>query len=169
MIGLPLCLSAYMCGHGLHLKDRSWQGIVPDPNEVPQKGGRGRAFWTFVGSRVDFPAVAATPPKHFSMIREFHLADVLTLANAACGVAAVFLSMRLHGQPVADPFLRRHGLDAGGPGSSIGSMAVSPAGGTSIRRSGANWIRWPTSSRSESLRRHSDSPPACVEDGTGSR
>ena len=31
--------------------------------------------------------------KHFSMIREFHLADVLTLANAACGVAAVLCAM----------------------------------------------------------------------------
>ena len=27
------------------------------------------------------------------MLRQFHLADVLTLGNAACGVAAVFLSM----------------------------------------------------------------------------
>ena len=33
------------------------------------------------------------PPKHFSMIRELHLADLLTLANAACGVAAVFCAM----------------------------------------------------------------------------
>jgi len=33
------------------------------------------------------------PRKHFSMIREFHLADVFTLGNAACGVGAVFLSM----------------------------------------------------------------------------
>jgi CDP-diacylglycerol--serine O-phosphatidyltransferase len=32
-------------------------------------------------------------PKHFSMIREFHLADFFTLANAACGVAAVFFAM----------------------------------------------------------------------------
>jgi len=31
--------------------------------------------------------------KHFSMIREFHLADFFTLANAACGVAAVFCAM----------------------------------------------------------------------------
>jgi CDP-diacylglycerol--serine O-phosphatidyltransferase len=31
--------------------------------------------------------------KHFSMIRGFHLADVFTLANAACGVAGVFLAM----------------------------------------------------------------------------
>lgn len=31
--------------------------------------------------------------KHFSLIREFHLADFLTLANAASGVAAVFLTL----------------------------------------------------------------------------
>jgi len=33
------------------------------------------------------------PPRHFSMIRGFHLADFCTLANAACGVVAVFLAM----------------------------------------------------------------------------
>jgi CDP-diacylglycerol--serine O-phosphatidyltransferase len=33
------------------------------------------------------------PQKHFSMIREFHGADVLTLANAASGVAAVLFSL----------------------------------------------------------------------------
>jgi len=33
------------------------------------------------------------PPKHFSLIRGFHLADFLTLGNAACGVAAVFCAM----------------------------------------------------------------------------
>ena len=31
--------------------------------------------------------------RHFSMIREFHLADVFTLGNAACGVGVVFLAM----------------------------------------------------------------------------
>jgi len=31
--------------------------------------------------------------KHFSMIRGFHLADFFTLANAACGVAAIFCAM----------------------------------------------------------------------------
>jgi len=31
--------------------------------------------------------------RHFSMIRGFHLADFFTLANAACGVAAVFFAM----------------------------------------------------------------------------
>jgi CDP-diacylglycerol--serine O-phosphatidyltransferase len=35
----------------------------------------------------------AHPRKHFSMIRELHLADLFTLANAACGVAAVFCAM----------------------------------------------------------------------------
>ncbi len=32
-------------------------------------------------------------PRHFSMLREFHLADFFTLGNAACGVAGVFLAM----------------------------------------------------------------------------
>ena len=32
--------------------------------------------------------------KHFSMIRGFHLADIFTLANAACGIAAVFCAMQ---------------------------------------------------------------------------
>jgi CDP-diacylglycerol--serine O-phosphatidyltransferase len=36
---------------------------------------------------------AVDRPRHFSMIREFHLADFLTLANAACGIGAVFLSI----------------------------------------------------------------------------
>lgn len=32
-------------------------------------------------------------PKHFSMIREFQLADFFTLGNAGCGVAAVLFAM----------------------------------------------------------------------------
>jgi CDP-diacylglycerol---serine O-phosphatidyltransferase len=31
--------------------------------------------------------------RHFSMFREFHLADVLTLGNAACGTGSVFAAM----------------------------------------------------------------------------
>ena len=42
--------------------------------------------------------------KHFSMIREFHLADVLTLANAACGVAAVFFAMLYMGSHAPSHF-----------------------------------------------------------------
>jgi len=34
-----------------------------------------------------------TPRKRFSMIREFHLADWFTLANAVCGVGALFSVM----------------------------------------------------------------------------
>ena len=36
---------------------------------------------------------AAPAPRHFSMIRGFHLADFFTLGNAACGVGAVFFAM----------------------------------------------------------------------------
>jgi CDP-diacylglycerol--serine O-phosphatidyltransferase len=34
--------------------------------------------------------MATDTKRHFSMIREFHLADVFTLGNAACGVASIF-------------------------------------------------------------------------------
>ena len=33
-------------------------------------------------------------PRHFSMLRDFHLADWFTLANAFCGTGAVFAAMR---------------------------------------------------------------------------
>src|SRR3954452_3980108 len=32
-------------------------------------------------------------PRHFSMVREFHLADFFTLGNADCGVGAILLAM----------------------------------------------------------------------------
>jgi len=35
----------------------------------------------------------ASPRRHFSLIREFHVADFVTLANDACGVAAIFCAM----------------------------------------------------------------------------
>jgi CDP-diacylglycerol--serine O-phosphatidyltransferase len=35
----------------------------------------------------------AGAPRHFSMIRGFHLADLFTLANAGCGMASLFASM----------------------------------------------------------------------------
>ncbi len=41
--------------------------------------------------------------RHFSMIRDFHLADWFTLANAFCGTGAVFAAMRfLHEGNVRD-------------------------------------------------------------------
>jgi CDP-diacylglycerol--serine O-phosphatidyltransferase len=45
----------------------------------------------------------SSPPRHFSMLRGFHLADVFTLANAACGVAGVLMAMRF--------LVTRHGGD----------------------------------------------------------
>ena len=41
----------------------------------------------------DTPSAAQAPRKPFSMIREFHLADWVTLANAACGTGALFSMM----------------------------------------------------------------------------
>jgi CDP-diacylglycerol--serine O-phosphatidyltransferase len=39
--------------------------------------------------------MAEKPPrKHFSLIRSFHLADLLTIANGCCGIGAVFHAMR---------------------------------------------------------------------------
>ncbi|MCY7355124.1 MAG: CDP-alcohol phosphatidyltransferase family protein [Lysobacter sp.] len=34
------------------------------------------------------------PRRHFSMLRDFHLADWFTLANAFCGTGAIFAAMR---------------------------------------------------------------------------
>jgi CDP-diacylglycerol--serine O-phosphatidyltransferase len=42
----------------------------------------------------------STGPRHFSMIRGFHLADLFTLANAACGVGAVLVAMAYLVDPV---------------------------------------------------------------------
>ena len=42
-------------------------------------------------------------PRHFSMLRDFHLADWFTLANAFCGTGAIFAAMRfLHEGGVRD-------------------------------------------------------------------
>jgi CDP-diacylglycerol---serine O-phosphatidyltransferase len=43
-------------------------------------------------------------PRHFSMLREFHLADFFTLGNAACGAGAVFLAMAYMGSGLAAHF-----------------------------------------------------------------
>ena len=37
--------------------------------------------------------------RHFSLIRDFHLADIFTLANGAAGTAAIFLAMEYARQP----------------------------------------------------------------------
>jgi CDP-diacylglycerol--serine O-phosphatidyltransferase len=44
-------------------------------------------------------------PRHFSMIREFRVADFFTLGNAACGVAGILLAMRYVGEADVSFFL----------------------------------------------------------------
>ena len=51
------------------------------------------------------PAATRPAPRHFSMIRGFHLADAFTLGNAACGVGAVFLAMAYVGSQSLAQFL----------------------------------------------------------------
>ena len=43
----------------------------------------------------------AMPPRHrhFSMSRDFHVADFFTLANGGCGTAAIFLAMKHMREP----------------------------------------------------------------------
>ena len=75
--------------------------------------------------------------RHFSMLREFHLADWFTLANAFCGTGAVFAALRFlqvthrcehraraaegvgQGEPVGQVELAKHRKMAGHVGSGI--------------------------------------------------
>ena len=93
------------------------------------------------------------PAKHFSMLRGFHLADVFTLANAACGVAGVLMAMRyLVTQQSADLLIAAAFAKGVAkpwdyqprPSSSTCSTAASPAGAARRGRSAASSIRWPT-------------------------
>jgi CDP-diacylglycerol--serine O-phosphatidyltransferase len=52
----------------------------------------------------------ADRPRHFSMIREFHVADFFTLANAACGVGAVLCAMKYLGSRSLADFYIAAGL-----------------------------------------------------------
>jgi CDP-diacylglycerol--serine O-phosphatidyltransferase len=68
------------------------QGHLPDP--LPVSSSRRCAPRTAGGSlQGAIMSKPTSPPRHFSMIRDFHLADFVTLGNAACGVAGVFLAM----------------------------------------------------------------------------
>ena len=42
---------------------------------------------------MSYPQADKTKRRHFSMLRDFHLADFFTLGNAACGVGAVLFAM----------------------------------------------------------------------------
>lgn len=51
------------------------------------------------------PSAPPPSPRHLSMIRGFHLADFVTLGNAACGTAGVFLAMVYVGSGELSDFL----------------------------------------------------------------
>ena len=69
----------------------------------------------------------STLPKHFSLIREFHLADVLTLGNAACGLARrVRSAMLVHRRAGRMCIFRSRGHETAAllfDGSTDGSLA----------------------------------------------
>jgi CDP-diacylglycerol---serine O-phosphatidyltransferase len=53
---------------------------------------------------------AMNRPRHFSMVRDFHLADWFTLANAACGMGAVLALMGALASGSTRPMLVAAGL-----------------------------------------------------------
>ena len=55
---------------------------------------------------------AAPARKHFTMIREFALADFFTLGNAACGIAAVFCAVIYVGEGTTGYFFAAAALTA---------------------------------------------------------
>ncbi len=96
---------------------------------------------------------------HLTLIRSFHLADFLTLGNAACGVLAVFAIMRY--------------VETRAPRGLLAAIALIPlalvldvldgrVARWRMRHSalGASSTRWPTSSRSAWRPRPSPSAPA---------
>ena len=72
---------------------------------------------------------AITPQKPFSMIREFHLADWFTLANAVCGTGALFSVMSFLEIGRRAPRLLRLRPGAGGADLRHRSTGASRAGG----------------------------------------
>ena len=112
--------------------------------------------------------LTADRPKHFSMIREFHVADLFTLGNAACGVAAVFCAMKYLGNQSVAHFYVAAGL---APAALVfdvldGRIARSRQEHSAFGReldSLADVIS------SGSRPRHSDSLRDCRADGTGWR
>jgi hypothetical protein len=100
--------------------------------------------------------------KHFSMIREFHLADALTLANAACGVAAVLCAMLYMGSHSSAHYLTAAALTPA-------ALIFDWLGGTRILPWAGSSIRLPTSSRSGWRRQRLALPRAFGERGIGWR
>src|SRR2546423_6916812 len=96
---------------------------------------RGVRFCGVTTSPID-RTMPADRPKHFSMIREFHVADLFTLANAACGVAAVFCAMKYLGNQSVVYFYVAAGLAPAALGVDVldGPSGRSPQEESALRR-----------------------------------
>src|SRR5204862_6917866 len=70
---------------------------------------RGVRFCGVTTSPID-RTMPADRPKHFPMIRENHVADLFTLAHAACGVAPVFCALKYLGNHTVGYFYDAAGL-----------------------------------------------------------
>ena len=70
--------------------------------------------------------------RHFSMIRGFHLADFITLGNAACGVLSVLFAMLYMASNTLSHFVT---LDTRTP-------HVLPFDGADANKTVTYWLRW---------------------------
>ncbi len=83
--------------------------MPPTPRATRRKApGRGPVLRAGTGA-----ASAPARPRHFSLLRDFQLADWFTLANAFCGTGAIFAAMRF--------------LQDGTTGLLLAGMALIPA------------------------------------------
>src|SRR5438552_15192543 len=98
---------------------------------------RGVRFCGVTTSPID-RTMPADRPKHFSMIRGFHLADLFTLANAACGVAAVFCAMIYMGRQSLAHFFAATAL---APAASVFDVRAGRIARTRHTHSALGW-RW---------------------------
>src|SRR5262245_37325651 len=104
--------------------------------------------------------------KHFTMIRAFHLADFFTLANAACGVAAVFCAMTYVDRQSLTHFFTATALV---PAALIFDVLDGRVARWRHTHSalGRELDSLADTYRSGSGRQRLDSPPGCAEVGTG--
>jgi CDP-alcohol phosphatidyltransferase-like enzyme len=109
----------------------------------------------------------ADPPKHFSMLRTFHLADFFTLANAACGMVSIFYAMIYVSSRSVGDFLIAAGMT---PAAFVFDVLDGRIARWRHQHSAlASWILWRTSSRLVLRPRLWGSRLACAAAGTWPR
>ena len=123
------------------------QGATPQATGRPSIAGWAESIGMRRGGRAE-----SRRARHFSMIRSFHLADVFTLANGACGTAAIFLAMD-HVREARVDKVYAAGLLV------VAALVFDVLDGRIARWRhkaslwAANWTHWPTSSASAWPRR----------------